>query len=342
LARGFIEEFQAGDSGIGTIPSGWHYDFDAWSYQAAPFAQYEFPLAEAWSLRAGLRVEYMLYDYDNNLLDGNTRDDGTPCTPSPCRFNRPADRSDDFLNVAPSIGVLWRVADGLAAYLNLARGFRPPQATELYRLQAQQDTADLDSETLDSAELGLHWQPGATRVELAAFAMKKRDYIFQDADRFNVSNGTTRHVGVEAQAQLRSASGLYGGVAGTYARQTYGFSALTPGGEQIRSGDDIDTAPRTLASAHVGVQRGRGRAEIEWVHVGEYYLDVAEATEYGGHNLLNLRSAWRLSPRWSAVLRVNNLTDKLYADRADFAFGNYRYFPGRDREMYLEVAWRSF
>jgi outer membrane receptor protein involved in Fe transport len=341
IARGFIEEFQAGESGLGTIPPGWHYDFDVWSFEAAPFAQFEMPIADAWSLRAGLRFEYMLYDYDNNLIDGNTRDDGTPCTPSPCRFNRPADRSDDFLNVAPSIGLLWRIAPELSAYLNLARGFRPPQATELYRLQAQQATADLDSETLDSAELGLHWEGGATRLELVGFAMKKRNFIFQDADRFNVGDGTTRHVGVEAQARLRLPSGLYGGFAGTWARQTYGFSALTPGGEQIESGNDIDTAPRTLASAHLGFERGRGLAELEWVGVGEYYLDVGEATEYGGHNLVNLRGVWRATTDWSVTVRINNLADKLYADRADFAFGNYRYFPGRDREMYVELAYRA-
>ena len=33
-------------------------------------------------------------------------------------------------------------------------GFRPPETTELYRLQRQQSVADLDSESLDSVELG--------------------------------------------------------------------------------------------------------------------------------------------------------------------------------------------
>jgi hypothetical protein len=56
---------------------------------------------------------------------------------------------------------------------------------------------------------------------------------------------------------------------------------------------------------------------------------------------VNFRTAWSASEDWSVVMRLNNLTDELYADRADFAFGNYRYFPGRDREMYVEVAWRS-
>jgi len=345
IASGFLKEFQDGDSGIPAIPPGKHYDFEARSVLAAPFARLELPLADAWSLQLGLRAEYMLYDYDNRMRDGNTRDDGTPCDPAPCRFSRPADRSDDFLNLAPSAGLLYRITPQLAAYAGLTHGFRPPQANELYRLQAQQRVADLESETLDSAELGLRWQAPAARAELVAFAMKKRHFIFQDAARFNVSDGKTRHLGVELQADLRLPAGLYTGLAGTYARQTYAFSGTTPGGDAIVSGNDIDTAPRTLASAHVGAEFGPRLIELEWVHVGRHHLDAGNVTEYRGHNLLNLRAAWRLTPDWRVTMRLNNLTDELYAERADFVSfpqPDYRYFPGRDRELYLELAYGAF
>ena len=36
-----------------------------------------------------------------------------------------------------------------------------------------------------------------------------------------------------------------------------------------------------------------------------------------------------------ASLRVDNVFDTAYADRADFAFGNYRYFPARGRALFL-------
>ena len=339
LARGSLEEFQAGDSGQGNIPPGQHYDYEVQSYLAGPYAQLELPLTAALSLQIGLRAEYMLYDYDNNMLTGNTQDDGTPCTPAPCRFSRPGDRSDGFLNVAPSAGLLYRITPQLSAYLSLARGFRPPQATELYRLQAQQAVADLDSETLDSAELGLHWETGMARVEVAAFAMKKRNFIFQDADRFNVSDGRTKHAGIELQADARLPSGFYAGLAGSYSKQTYDFTQLTPGGELITDGNEIDTAPRTLASARAGYDAGAALAELEWVHIGDHYLNAANTARYGGHNLLNLRGLWRATRNWSLAVRLINLTDKLYAERADFAFGGYRYFPGRDREVYLELAY---
>ena len=342
LARGYLRETQARDSGIGSVPPGKHYDYEAASLLGGVFAQLRLPLGARWAAEAGLRAEFMRYDYDNHMIDGNTREDGTPCTPAPCRFSRPADRHDGFFNLAPNAGLLWRIAPGVSAYASLTHGFRPPQAGELYRLQSQQTRTGLESETLDSAEAGLHWQRQAVHLEAAAFAMKKRHVIFQDASRFNIGNGSTRHRGIELQADLRLPSGIYGGLAGSWSRQTYGFSALTPGGEEIRRGNDIDTAPRTLGSAHLGLVRGPALAELEWVHVGRYALDAGNLATYDGHDLLNLRARWRLTRAWTLTARLNNLTDRLYAERADFVSfpaPGYRYFPGRDRELYVELAW---
>lgn len=344
LARGYLQETQHAASGMGSVPPGKHYDYVATSLLGGLFAQLRWPLGERWEAEAGLRAEAMRYDYDNRMLDGNTRDDGAPCTPAPCRFSRPADRDDGFLEVAPSLGLLWRLAPELSAYARLARGFRPPQASELYRLQSQQENVSLDPETLDSAEAGLHWDTGHLRLDAALYTMKKRHVIFQDASRFNVGNGLTRHRGIELQAAFRLPSGWYGGLAGSWSRQTYGFSALTPGGERIRAGGDIDTAPRTLGSAHLGLARGPARAELEWVHVGRYTLDVAGLSRYSGHDLLNLRGSWQLAPAWALAARLNNLGNRLYAERADFVSfpaPSYRYFPGRGRELYLELAWRG-
>ena len=40
-------------------------------------------------------------------------------------------------------------------------------------------------------------------------------------------------------------------------------------------------------------------------------------------------------------VRVDNALDRAYADRADYAFGNYRYFPGRPRAVFAEIAWTA-
>ena len=343
----FIQQYQAevlnGDSAFlnETLPQGGHYDFDVSSVLAAPYAQIEIPLRSDWRVLGGVRVEYMRYEYDNKLLDGNTRDDGTPCGFGGCRYNRPADRSDGFLNIAPNIGLAYSINTDTQLFATLSRGFRAPQITELYRLQNNQNVADLDNVTLDSLEVGIHWQNTQYRLEATGFVMQKRNEIFQDADRNNVSSGRTQHFGTEVQAEARFDSGFYTGLAATWARHVYDFD-FEARGDTIQSGNDIDTAPRTLGSVRVGWAGPRVLLETEGIHIGSYYLDPSNAHKYDGHNLLNARAVWRISDDWSVTGRVNNALDTRYADRADFAFGNYRYFPGRPREFLLEVSYRTF
>ena len=55
----------------------------------------------------------------------------------------------------PKLSLRWNPRDDLMLYANASRGFRPPEMTELYRLQREPAVADLDSEQIDSVESGL-------------------------------------------------------------------------------------------------------------------------------------------------------------------------------------------
>jgi len=81
---------------------------------------------------------------------------------------------------------------------------------------------------------------------------------------------------------------------------------------------------------------------LEGMHVGHYFLDAANTASYPGHDVANLRLTWKRSPALNAALRIDNLFDKRYADRADFAFGSYRYFPARGRAVFLSVDYASY
>ncbi len=346
-SSGYLEEFQAGevdsDSAFlrETRPPGQHYDYRVSSYLLAPYAQLDLVLTDALRVVAGLRFDYLVYEYDNRMLTGNGRDDGTTCGFGGCLFNRPADRTDQFRNLAPNLGLIYRFNPAMAGYVTLTRGFRAPQAAELYRLQSDQTVADLDSEEIDSLEAGIRRNSRHLRVELAAFAMRKRNFIFKDADGFNVSDGKSSHAGIELQLETRLDNGFFASAAGSYARHEYRFSRDVARGESIRSGNEIDTAPRTLASARIGFENRYGLVELEGVHQGAYFLNAANTARYGGHNLLNLRTLWHATEDWMFALRINNLADTWTADRADFSFGNYRYFPGRDREFFLQIGYRT-
>lgn len=346
MGRSSLLEYQHGPTTGGPPPAnairpaGKHYDYDVDSAIVAGYADWRRPLAPRWTLEAGLRLEYARYDYDNRMIDGNTDEDGVPC-PGGCLYSRPADRSDDFTNLAPRLGVVWGVNDSTTAYLSLARGFRAPEATELYRLQRQQTVADLGSETADAAELGLRWRLPTASIDLALYHMDKDDVILRDSTGFNVSGGKTRHVGLEYAGDWSFAEGWMISTAGTYARHEYRFTAAVEQGEQITSGNDMDTAPREINSLRLRRTNDWIDAELEWLWVGAYWANAANTARYGGHDLGNLRLSVTPAKDWTLDLRVTNLLDVAYADRADFAFGDYRYFPGRGRAYFVEVGWRK-
>ena len=347
FTEGFLKETQPGPATDGPPaaniirPQGKHYDYQVDSSVAALYGQLEQPFAHRWKFTGGLRLEHVNYDYDNRMLAGNTRDDGALCGAAACLYSRPADRSDDFTNLTSKLALAYLLNDTDTLYLSLARGYRAPDTSELYRLQRQQFIADLDAERLDSIEAGARGRLGPLGYSLAAFAMEKDNVIFRDADAFNVSNGKTRHRGVEYEFNWSPLSTLTLAAAGTYAKHTYDFNAFE-GNEPIVAGRDVDTAPRHVNTARAEWQLSPTvNTELEWLSVGSYWLDASNAHKYEGHDLLNLRVGWRLTAEWATTFRLNNLTDRAYADRADYAFGNYRYFPGRGRNLFVEVSYKA-
>lgn len=323
-----------------TRPEGKHYDYDVVSVAAAPYLHADFELGDRLVLGAGLRLEYLHYDYDNNMLTGNTRDDGTPCGFGGCLYTRPASRSDDFGNVAPKFSFVYKLRDRVSLFGGLARGFRAPQATELYRLQSGQQVADLDSERLDSIEFGIRNRANRWSSDVSLFYMKKRDSVFRDAEGFNVSGGRSKHTGLEFDFTWQLLEPLRLEVDASYARHEYDFDTVAARGETFESGNDVDTAPRWLGSAELFFEPGNSaRFALQWTMIDDYYLEAENRFTYPGHDLVNLRASIDLSRTFVVTARFNNLFDTEYADRADYAFGQYRYLPGRGRELFIELRY---
>lgn len=350
IARGELNEFQAGQTEgsaflMATRPAGQHYDYDVLSYSAAGFASWLLALSPDWEIRVGARAEYLYYDYNNKMLAGNTRDDGTECGFGGCLYARPADRTDGFLNLSPNVGVRRIISANTSLFANLSTGFRAPQATELYRLQAQQNVSDIDSERIISGEVGIRHQGADYGLEVTGFGMRKSDYILRDSEGLNVSDGKSSHIGIETQINWQLNDHWYFDVAASFTQHEYRFNSDAALGETITDGNEVDTAPPLLASARVGYDLGRATVELEWVHNDDYYLDAANTARYPGHDLINLRTAIDLTPAWSLAVRLDNLTDEAYADRADLLAvtdpETFRYFPGRSREVFAEIIWQT-
>jgi len=339
-----LTEFQPGPSTDGTPaanrirPAGYHYDYTVASDTLGATLALDWRFANRWSLAAALRTDRTRYDYDNHMIDGNTDQNGVPCPGAGCLYSRPADRDDRFDNVAPRVTLSWQPGERSFLYVAASSGFRPPEMTEMYRLQRQQSIADLDSEQLDSVEAGWKFRNEIVSLTTSVYAMKKDHVIMRDANGFNISDGSTTHRGVEYEARVRIGDSWSLRAAGTYAVHKYGFSEAIDGGETIIEGNDVDTAPRQLHNLSVEAKLGATfSAALDVAFVDRYFLDAANTAAYAGHTVAGLRVDWRARADLRASLHVDNLFDTAYADRADYAFGNYRYFPARGRALFLSL-----
>jgi outer membrane receptor protein involved in Fe transport len=200
--------------------------------------------------------------------------------------------------------------------------------------------ADLDSEEILGFEAGYRASRDRHNYSLTAYWMDKENVVFQDSDRNNVSNGETRHKGVEFSGSFLLSDALTLSMVTNYARHTYEANVAPRGVTLVLDGKDIDTSPKLTASAQLAWQIAENHnMEFEWVKVGSYYTDEENLHEYEGHSLLNIRYQADFD-QWYLGARLTNALDEDYAERADFAFGNDRYFVGEPASLYVTVGTR--
>lgn len=320
FASGFLVETQLEPFGFfpgdTQFPVGVHYDYTVDTDVFALWGEADWQLTPQLRLQGGLRAETHRYDYTTNAPTGING-----------RFNVPEDSVDNFDLITPKLGAVYKITDSTELFFNYARGARAPQATDLYRLQSQQVAGEGEVETLDSFEIGARGQFGEQLTyQIAAYTADKNNFFFRDSDGLNVTNGTTRHTGIDALMRLTPIDALYLEGALSWSDQVYTFDRPANG---IVDGNPIDTAPEWLADVaagwHVG-DRLNLRAEAEYI--GEYFTDPANSRQYDGHIVFHVSAQYDLPNELQVYTRIRNIFDKKYADRADFAFGDERFFPG--------------
>ncbi len=320
-----------------TIPEGTHYDYKVDAQQLAVFAHTNWQVSTQWKTITGVRLEHISYDYDNLSLDGRTRDDGTDCGFGGCRYSRPADRKDDFTHLSPKLEIQYQTNGYWRWHISLADSFRAPQATELYRLQRQQTVADLKEVRATHFELGATWQNELTKLAVTFYQIQQENVIIRDSDFFNIDGQSIDSQGLEISLNHNFNQHWNARLVTSYAKHEYASDQFI-NGKSIR-GNEVDTAPNLVGSMFLVWQLNDSfSTEAEFQHTSSYFLDAENAHEYPGHTLLNLRSNYKFNDRWSASIRVLNLTNKLYAERADFtSFTDERYFPGETRSLFGEL-----
>jgi len=323
---GFQYEFQENPNRFSFV-QGLHYDYEVEAVILAGFATKDFELGNRATLHLGARGEYTSYDYDNQVEAGQSG-----------RFIRAADRTDDYFTLTPKLGLTYDL-DDVTLFARAARGSRAPQTSDLYSAQQNQVPGEAEVETLDSLEAGLRGNLGRGNFEVTGFTMWKDNFFFRNANGFNVVNGKTRHEGVEASFDLSLGKGFSLNGAGTLARHTYDFTeTVGSAANNTTNGDRVDTAPDTLGNLALRYDGNRAGGYLRWTHVGEYFTNPGNTNDYPGHDIFTLGGQVDLTEALQLSLRMDNLFDTRYADRADFAFGNERFFPGRPRTVFAGLT----
>jgi len=324
-----------------TRPQGKHYDYEVDSEVYAVFMGFEdLYISNDLLFYFDLRAESIKYDYRNRMNSGNTKEDGTNCGFGGCYYNRPENRSDSYNELSVRVGATTDF-DVINYFFQTSLGFRPPQINEAYRLQKKQNVSDLDSEKLTMIEIGTTFNLENLNGSLSIYKSKKRNSIFRDSENFIIDNGKTDHKGIELTLNMNigETSNLISNF--TYGDHKYDFNSDTSMKEKIRIGNEIDTSPKLMANLILNTSMTDNLSfAFELERMDAYFTDAANLHEYEGHTLLHFRSDLNYSKKLKFYLRVDNLTDKDYAERADFnAYGGDRYFPGLPRETYVGLEY---
>lgn len=332
LTRGKLVESQADDFSP-SIPKGIHYDYVVNAYQMSAFTQGTLEHKD-WTLRVGVRLERNLYDYANNA-------NGTSACASDvelCRFSRPDSQSVAFNALSPTANLRYQASENMSVYVKYSQGFRAPQATELFRLQNNQQLSDIDNENMDAFELGMRFSDADTSLHIAAFDMQKHDVIFQNSERQNVSGAKTSHQGIELELNQRISAKWQVNGHISWAEHRYENDTDLVAGNIL--GNEIDTAPRWLSQINLNYSPGTDfSAQLSWQYTGDYFLNPENTASYEGHQLLDINIRYQLAKQVSLGVHVLNLSNERYAERADIAFGNYRYFVGQPRRAFINLVW---
>ena len=325
------------------------YNYDVTYEGISPYLHFETSPSDRLRINAGLRYDHIGYDYTDNIA-------GAPTTYSVDFngtvknrvYNRPTDTEVSFSQLSPKLGATYIFSDDLNGFASYRRAFRAPSEGQLFRPGSSAASLNLEPVKVDSYELGLRGQASEdTDYEISIYHMTKKDDLVTFIDtvavtQYTVNAGETKHQGTELGLNTKLAEELKLGLSYSYAIHTY--EDWVSSGKDY-TGNEMATAPREIINTRLNWSPSLlngGNAELEWEHLGDYWMDNENTHKYNGHNLLNLRANYNVDKKLEIYGRVMNLTDRLYATNASFSYGKAEYAPGMARAIYLGINYSFY
>lgn len=316
------------------------YNYDVVFASVSPYLHYEHSFSTKTRMTAGGRIDLMQYDYNNKL--------STLTTGS---HRRPSDTVVSFSHFSPKLGLIYKVNNFTSTFVNYRHAFRVPSNTQLFRQGKAENTVDLKPIKVDSVEFGLHGRTiNNLSYTFSVYYMQKNDDILSfknpDNTREIVNAGATSHQGIEVGLKKALTKSVRLDIAASYAVHRY--DDWKPNSTTDYSGNEMESAPRTITNTKLDYTPSAMNdlnLEIEWVHIGRYWMDQANTQKYSGHDLVNLRTRYLLTKQSHLYARIMNITNEKYATLATYktaAFSNpekFEYAPGMPLTLFAGMEW---
>jgi iron complex outermembrane recepter protein len=321
-----------GGWGDTNVSAGTIYDYTVNYLAAAPYVHSEMKMGKSWKATAGLRFDYNRFDYTNNTDDGQY---------DVSNYLRVGDRVDSFSHLSPKASLSYKANQNNITYFRFANGFRIPQASRLYQLKTDNISFTLNPETTNTFEVGYKHKGKQHAIQTAVYYMSIDDTITRyensSGDRYYDNGETTHHYGIETT--LKSAFSKTWGSKVSYAYSQHKFGEDDPD----YAGKEEEAAPNHITNAQLimtpeSVNGLKVVAEVQ--AVSSYFMDNDNTKEYEGYIIGNIKAFYKLNKAWSFMARVTNITDKIYAEKASFAYGKEKYTPAGPREFLLSATYK--
>ncbi len=317
---------------LGELTSNGESDY----YLFGAYAENEFMLTNKLSINLGLRYDLIGYDWKDKF---NTGEDNTSAT-------------TDISAISPKFAFAYNPNENLTIFGNIARGFRPPQISQLFVGSSYGGIAnpDLKPEYLTNYELGTRGKfLQKVNYQISAFLMDFTDQIsseiIPEIDPYtpvyqNLSE--TRHKGIELALDYNPLTNL-----NLYFNYSYLDARFVDDPEY---GDNLlRKTPHNMLSSGLRYNfKKKYTVFLDYKFVDKYYMDNEEAMEYEGYSLVNLKFSYKYNG-FLASIAINNLFDTNYATYANASltydrvthqtYWVDRYIPGWPRNLNVSLSY---
>jgi len=314
-------------------------DYSADIVNTGAFITGDFEPITSLKVNAGLRYDVYSYNFKNKLDSASDYSS--------------ADAKESFTAVTPRIGLTYNFTKKIGAYVNYSIGFIPPSISDLFR---KDDAPLLDSTTFNNYELGgwMSLLKNKIYIDFSLYSLHGKNEVVSVSTkvngittRENKNVGETKHQGVELGIKVNPIKSLTVRYNTAFSKHEY-TSFITKIVDGVVSdnndfsGNEMPGAPEWVSNTGIDYSTPflKGfRIGVEWQHVSEYFTDQKNEFTYEGYDTLNTRLGYDTA-HFGIWMNVMNLTNKLYATRANTAWGKTTYTPGNPKTIVIGLKYK--